>query len=150
MSFDEFGRERHSKLTLSCLTPEFHEKTCGYWYTVTSDGSPYTAFATAEELAKWLAERGLKLTDTLPEERGTYKWMRIEGTYYLDSYTDIEAFNAIKPILEITITDNGEDTLGKVTEDECKIRTLGKVTVDECKIRTIHYLNVNVREKETL
>lgn len=126
--------QTYSSFWLNCLTPEFHKRTCGYWYTVTTGGATaHTAFAKSEELIQWLNERGLRLTDTLPEERGTYKCMRIEGTYHSASYMDVEAFNAIQPILEIQVMDNGEYTLGKVTEEQ--------------GIRTVHYLNVNVRRQ---
>src|SRR2546430_1838784 len=87
--------ETYSHFWLACLDPEWHERTCNYWYTLTSHATAHTAFHDASELMGWLNERGLKLTDTLPEERGTYKSMRVDGTYKRASYMDVEAFQAI-------------------------------------------------------
>jgi hypothetical protein len=126
--------QTYTNLWLCCLTPEFHERTCNYWYTVTEHATSHTAFTTKEELTQWLNERGLKLTNTLPEERGTYKSMRVEGTYKEVSYMDVEAFKAIVPLLKVAEMSNGQYTLGKVTEDETGTRT-------------VHHLNPNVKER---
>ncbi len=126
--------ETYSNFWLTCLDPEWHERTCNYWYTVTSGALAHTAFRTAEELTTWLDERGLRLTDTLPKERGTYKAIRVEGSYRKASYLDVDSFNAIHPIREIAVLDNAQYTLGKVTEDEDGIRT-------------VHYLNCNIKER---
>jgi hypothetical protein len=126
--------QTHSAFWLACLDPEWHERTCSYWYTVTSGARAHTAFRSAKELMTWLSERGLKLMDTLPGERGIYKAIRVEGTYREASYMDTDAFNAIIPLLEIAELSNGHYTLGKVTEDEQGIRT-------------VHYLNPNVIER---
>lgn len=123
----------YSAFWLTCLDPEWHERTCGYWYTVTSGAQSHTAFATAEELMQWLNERGLRLTDSLPEECGTYKAIRVEGTYKRASYMDVETFEAIVPLLTVAEMSNAQYTLGKVTEEQ--------------GVRTVHYLNPNVKER---
>lgn len=70
----------HEKLLLNCLNQEQHERTCGYWYTITADGStPYTAFRTREALEFFLNLHGLKLKEPIPDEIGTWAWTPIEG-----------------------------------------------------------------------
>jgi hypothetical protein len=66
---------------LCCLTEEQRLKTCGYWYTVTEKALPHTAFCNAWALRRWLWERGLRLTEPLPEKRGDPACMRIDGAY---------------------------------------------------------------------
>lgn len=52
-------------LRVSQLTPEAHERTCNYWYTVTDKCTAHTAFETREALDGWLDVVGLKLSDPL-------------------------------------------------------------------------------------
>lgn len=126
--------ETYEQLHLACLDPEFHRRTVGYWYTITSRAMSHVAFRTAEELKDWLKERGLKLTSSLPRERGTPKNIFIEGSYRRASYMDVEAFKAIRPLLKVAEMSNGQYTLGKVTKDQNGVRT-------------VHYLNPNVAKR---
>jgi hypothetical protein len=126
--------QEYTNLHVACLDPEQHERTCNYWYTVTTHGATaHTAFHTASDLLKWLDERGLSLSDTLPEERGTWKSIRVEGSYTSASYLNVWAFNEIEPLETCAVMDNAQYTLGKVTEEK--------------GVRTVHYLNVNVKER---
>lgn len=80
----------YAKLWLCCLDPEQHERTCGYWYTVTCDGfTPHTAFRTKDALLAWLQRRGLRLPNDLPAERGEHQVQQIEGSYIERQHSDI-------------------------------------------------------------
>lgn len=46
---------------LSCLDQEQHERTCGYWFTVTRNAMAHTAFALKEQLEAWLVANRLKM-----------------------------------------------------------------------------------------
>lgn len=124
--------QAYTNLWLNCLTPEFHKRTCGYWYTIQSEGYAHTAFATKEELLQWLKERNLHLTAELPEERGTYKRVEIKGKYAHALHWDVENYDAIIPQFEIKTWDNGEIVTAKVTKGR--------------EIRIVHVLNVNQRK----
>ena len=128
--------QAHTNFHVACLDPDQHSRTCGYWYTVTSHSQAHTAFSTKVALLDWLNERGLTLSDALPDEQGTFKSIPVAGTYLEASYMDASAFMAITPALKIAQLSNARYTLGKVTEDADGIRT-------------VHYLNVNVKERIT-
>ncbi|MFE5290182.1 hypothetical protein ACFRAQ_34885 [Nocardia sp. NPDC056611] len=122
--------QEYGSLSVCSLTPEQHERTCGYWYTVTCGAMAHTAFRSVEELREWLDSHGLKLVNPLPEERGVHSWGPIEGRYRSAMYMDIAQFMAVDPLLMIPQMSNGRYTLGKITEDEDGVRT-------------VHYLNPN-------
>jgi hypothetical protein len=124
---------------LACLTEEMQARTCDYWYTIMSKSYSHTAFHAVDELMDWLNERNLTLTDTLPAERGTHKWMRINGVYKRASYLDVEAFKAVKAVFNVAELDNGDYTLGKVTEE------FGEELLQ--RVRTIHLLNCNIHNR---
>lgn len=63
---------------LTALTPEMHNGTCGYWYTITNHAMAHTAFKTKEELMTWLHENNLGLTQDLPEEKGLFMSQRLK------------------------------------------------------------------------
>lgn len=126
--------QTYSDFWLDCLDPEFHRQTCGYWYTITSGSMAHTAFVTSKDLMAWLEKRGLRLSDELPTERGTYKSIYIEGTYRRASYMNVGAFRAVVPLLKIAELENARYTLGKVTQDADGFRT-------------VHYLNINVSQR---
>jgi hypothetical protein len=52
---------------LTVLDAAMHERTCGYWYTITKRSTAHTAFATRRELENWLSTNNLKLTAPLTE-----------------------------------------------------------------------------------
>lgn len=54
--------QTYDKLTVISLTPEQHARTCNYWYVV--------AFTHKHHLMMWLEDRGLTLTQPLPEMQG--------------------------------------------------------------------------------
>lgn len=103
-------------LTLSSLTQEQHERTCGYWYVVQDQHAPHTAFRTREALLGWLADRNIKLTRGLPAH-GEHSFQYLEGQYarrYVGSISDIES--RIED--QILILDNAEYTVGYVTHED--------------------------------
>ena len=125
-----------SGLYLSCLTQAQHERTCGYWYTVTTDAStPHTAFATVEALHEWLDLRGLTLKAPLPEH-GDHAVIRINGTYRQAMHVDTACFDGISAeARHIRVGSNGQ-------------YTLGLVTADPDGIRTVHVLGPNVASRQ--
>lgn len=140
----------YSNLRATSLTPEQHERTCGYWYTVTSGAMAHTAFATRAGLDRWLRERNLTLANDLPAQ-GEFGTTAIVGSYcerayldidddyrerhYPDGYDDDEAaFYALQPVDATPVLSNGDYTLGLLTEDAEGVRT-------------VHYLNPNVKTR---
>lgn len=125
--------ETFSNFWLACLDAEWHEKTCDYWYMIRCGGQAHTAFHTVEALLQWLDERGLKPSEAIPAERGAYKVMHVEGTYRRVMHMDVEVFTAIVPIRTVAELENGEYTLGKITEQigirtvHCSIQMSGNV-----------------------
>ena len=80
----------YDKLYATTLTREQHERTCGYWFTVTNGATAHTAFATRAGLDRWLAERGLSLENELPEA-GTWGTTRVAGQYCTESHGEFSA-----------------------------------------------------------
>jgi hypothetical protein len=131
MTENTYIRE-YGNLYVASLTREMHERTCGYWYTVTNGATAHTAFRTRAELDDWLAERGLSLATSLPRDAGVYGSTAVVGSYRTSMDRDVARFDAIAPILVTQVLDNGKRTLAKVTEDERRVRT-------------VHFVNVNYR-----
>lgn len=136
--------QSHGQLQATSLTPEQHERTCGYWFTVTSGAMAHTAFETRAGLDRWLDERGLSLADDLPEA-GTFATTRIIGEYRTESHGEFLSddyrdgmgegdFYSLCPIAAATTLSNGRYTLALITEDSDGVRT-------------IHTLNPNVRTR---
>ena len=137
-------KQVYSDLYAASLTPEFHEKTCGYWFTVAHvTGTAHTAFATRAGLDRWLSERGLSLENDLPEA-GTSGWTRITGEYRTESHGEFVSddyrdgmgegdFYALRPIVVTAAMSNGDYTLALITDDD--------------GVRTVHTLNPNVRTR---
>jgi hypothetical protein len=135
--------QAYNKLYATSLTPEWHEKTCGYWFTVTNGATAHTAFATRADLDRWLSERGLSLEDELPEA-GTFGTTRIIGEYRTASHGEFVSddyrdgmgegdFYSLRPVVITAAMSNGEYTLALITEED--------------GIRTVHMLNPNVRTR---
>jgi hypothetical protein len=134
----------YASLWATSLTPEFHEKTCGYWFIVTNGAAAHTAFATRAGLDRWISERGLALKDELADA-GTVSNARITGTYRTvmhgefspsedDPYRMTEGdWPPPDPVLATAVMSNGQYTLGLITEDD--------------GVRTVHTLNPNVRTR---
>ena len=135
MSENAYVRE-YGNMHATALTREMHERTCGYWYTITDGAMAHTAFRTRDELACWLAERGLSLGTPLPDTTGAYGTTAVVGSYRTLVDRDTARFEALNPILITKVWDNGERTLAKVSEDAEGIRT-------------VHLMNVNYRERAT-
>lgn len=149
MSDNTYVRE-YDNLRATSLTREMHERTCGYWYTVTSGATAHTAFRTRDDLDWWLAERGLELgrgyrwvdgrhVESALADAGVASTAPIVGSYRKVSHRDREAFDAIDPVFTVEILDNAERIRAKVTEDDTPSGV----------IRSIHYMNVNYRERAT-
>lgn len=127
-------KRRFASLRATSLDPEQHERTCGYWYTVTNGALAHTAFATRTGLHRWLRERNLKLETELPAHR-TWGTTAIVGSYDERSYLyDADEFYALRPVLATAVLSNGDYTLGLITEDAKGVRT-------------VHSLNPNVKTR---
>jgi hypothetical protein len=131
------------KLFATSLTPEQHERTCGYWFTVTNGAVAHTAFATRAGLDRWMTERGLTLENELPEA-GTWGTTRVLYGYrsalHGESLSDDLAdgmgpgdFYSLQPVMATAAMSNGAYTLAFITEED--------------GIRTVHTLNCNVRSR---
>jgi hypothetical protein len=137
-------RQAYSNLWATSLTREQHERTCGYWFTVThGPGTAHTAFATRAGLDRWLSERGLSLENDLPEA-GTWGNTRIAGEYREESHGEFVSddyrdgmgegdFYSLRPVLATQTWSNGRITLALITEED--------------GIRTVHTLNPNVKTR---
>lgn len=113
----------YTKLFLTCLNDEAHQKTCGYWYTVTHDAAyPHTAFATREGLLAWLNRFGLHLTQAMPAH-GSIGFQSIAGAYRTASHCSYDAFYSLAGE-HIRTMSNGRYTLGIITKDDDGLYTL--------------------------
>jgi hypothetical protein len=138
-------QQTYNKLYATSLTREWHERACGYWFTVTNDAMAHTAFATRTELDRWLSERGLKLESDLPGA-GAFGTTRITGEYRTASHGDFspteenpyrmiegDSWHQLTPVAATAAMSNGQYTLALITETD--------------GIRTVHTLNPNVRTR---
>lgn len=137
-------RQTYDRLFATSLTPEQHERTCGYWFTVTNAATAHTAFATRAGLDRWAAERGLTLENELPEA-GTWGTTRVlygysevsHGEFLGDERRNMRpgAFYSLRPVLATAALSNGQYTLALITEED--------------GIRVVNTLNPNVRDRVT-
>lgn len=125
------GSMKYSAMHLTCLTPEQHARTCGYWYTVTDQSIGHTAFAERDHAMQWLADRGLSIAEPLPMERGTFHTQAIIGAYVRQYEWSYDRFYALDAVAEPRRVDNGEYTLARITQDG--------------DIRTEHVMNPNCK-----
>ena len=136
----------YDRLYATSLTPEFHEKTCGYWFTVTAGAMSHTAFATRAGLDHWLNDRGLSLENDLPDS-GQFGTTRIIGKYLTTSHGEFspteddpyrmvedDDWNSLRPIMATAAMSNGRYTLALITEDDDGVRT-------------VHTLNPNIKTR---
>jgi hypothetical protein len=125
--------QTYSQLDLCQLTPEFHARTCNYWFVVQNACTAHTAFTTREQLETWLDDRGLSLTAPLVE-RGQHSYQKINGVYRRVSYMSYDEFYALSSIRQIKLMDNGRDTLALITEDPDGTRVINHLNCN-CKYR---------------
>lgn len=120
--------QKHRSLWLCGLDQDMHEKTCGYWYTLTSyGGTPVTAFRTYAGLCRYFRHHKLALPDNVPAQ-GVYFSARIEGEAIDVMHLSTESFAAI----------DGRDTwrMNNGSYTPAKIDSTGKV----------HYMNPNCKQ----
>jgi hypothetical protein len=147
--------QSYRQLYAASLTPDFHEQTCGYWFTVTCGAVAHTAFATRAGLDRWLAERGLALEHDIPDysdpdvvpSRDNWRegFTRITSEYRTvmhgefspaedDPYRMTEGdWPPPNPVLATAVMSNGQYTLALITEED--------------GVRTVHTLNPNVKTR---
>lgn len=135
--------QTYDKLFATSLTAGQHERTCGYWFTVTNGAMAHTAFATRASLDRWMAERGLTLENDLPEA-GTAGLARITGEYRAASHGEFLSddyaegmgpggFYSLQPVLVTAAQSNGDYTLALITEED--------------GVRVVNTLNPNVHSR---
>ncbi len=126
----------YTGMWLCSLTPEGRERTCSYWYTVTTfGGTPHTAFRTKAALLRWLELTGLSVIGDIPDH-GVHGCFRIKGEYREEMHLhDAASFYSLE----------GEHTRAMSNGDYVD----GIVTSDPDGLRTIHTLNPNVRNRRT-
>lgn len=129
-------------LTVCALNTEQHLKTCGYWYVVTNQASPHTAFATERGFLRWLEERGLAVESVpkaiQPEDygKGLNNHCRIQGQYTARSHMNQDEFYALPNVVVRSKTlSNGDYVEALITQE------------DGCRV--VHTLNPNVRDRKT-
>ncbi|MHC4644211.1 MAG: hypothetical protein ACYTBJ_01820 [Planctomycetota bacterium] len=124
-------------LRVNALTQEQHARTCDYWYTVTRDCGPHTAFRTREALFSWLRTLGLTISGELPEQRGEHASLKIDGKYRRGMVNcEREAWESV-PGIPVTVMSNGDYTTGKLTVESDGTRCL-TVPNPNCHWRTVH------------
>jgi hypothetical protein len=121
----------YNRLSVCHLTPEQHERTCNYWYTVNDYATSHVAFTTRQGLDRWLTERGLTLAGDITAE-GAY--CAITGTYH----------DAAHMILPVDFYQIG-GTLTFVMDNADY--TLGIITTGDDGTRTVHHLNPNIHTR---
>jgi hypothetical protein len=138
-------QQTYDKLFATSLTPEQHERTCNYWFTVTNGATAHTAFETRAGLDRWMSERGLTLENELPTA-GTWGSSRVLYGYrtalhgvrigddFAEGMDPGDEWAALTPVLASAAMSNGAYTLALITEE-----TSGT--------RTVHTLNPNVRSR---
>ena len=119
----------YTNLRVQTLNEEAHEKTCNYWYTVTTHSLAHTAFNKRQSFLNWLEYRGLSLNGELPPH-GKLGGAGIIGSYRECSHLNYEEFAAISPAYSIREMSNGN-------------WTEGKITIDPDGIHTVHTMNPN-------
>lgn len=125
----------YSGMWLCSLTAEQRERTCSYWYTVTTYGAtPHTAFRTKAALLRWLDLTGLSVDDNIPEH-GTGGSFRIKGEYREEMLLhDAASFYSLEGVRTRAMS-NGDYVDAIVTTDPYD------------GLRTIHTLNPNVKNR---
>ncbi len=116
----------HNNLDVICITPEQHEKTCGYWYLVQQNSTSHTAFKTIKGLYRWILLRGLTLAEPIPKNRGDYKVIKIGGSYY-----DNMTFDELPAGIETKQLDNANYTRATITKHD----GLSVVNFHNCNVK---------------
>lgn len=127
----------YSGMWLCSLTAEQRERTCSYWYTVTTFGStPHTAFRTRQALLRWLDLTGLQAKIDIPPH-GEWSSSRLLGSYREEMHLhDAASFYGLDGIRARAMS-NGDYVDAIVTTDPYD------------GLRTIHTLNPNVKNRRT-
>lgn len=113
----------YKDLYLACLTSEMHEGTCGYWFTVRTDGGslPHTAFRTRAALLHWMGERNLCLSAPLPVRVGQYQWQRLLGSYRVALWPGPVT---TLPGFATRVVNNGQYTEARIERDQKDVVTI--------------------------
>lgn len=122
----------YSNLIVCTLTPEQNQRTCNYWYVVTTGAMSHTAFETRTGFDRWMAERGLSISGELPS-RGEHSVHRIVGSYIDNMMWDKPIFDSL-PGKRTRVLSNGDYTQGVLTRDQDNLVV-------------VNYLNPNVQDR---
>ena len=128
-------------LSCTALNAEQAARTCGrYRYLVQVGCTPHTAFATRQELERWLSERGLQCdipTAVEPEHygQGRCNHAPIIGRYARVTMWDKTEFYALPVVVRTRTLCNGDWVEAHITEAD--------------GMRVVHTLNPNIRDRRT-
>lgn len=112
---------RYDKLFLCSLDKDQHARTCGYWYTVTTNSTSLTAFRTKAALLLWLGEHGIKPTAHIPDE-GEHSCQHLIGAYKV-VYADQATFYRLAGVHTAAIH-NGKYRPAVILHDDMGERTV--------------------------
>lgn len=110
-------RQRYSDLFLSQGAEGDLGHHAPYRYRIMHGARSFKAFETRKALDIWLSERGLSLPRPLAPPDQTDE-LKIEGGFVEQMLFDVEAFEAIEPLTETRMLNNGDYNLAKVTEED--------------------------------
>lgn len=114
---------QYKSFWLITLNEEGNKKTCDYWYLIqTYGGTAHTAFNKRSSLIKWLGERGLELTEEMPEH-GTFSWQRVTGEYRQRYVLSADEFSTLRG-QTVRALHNGQYTQAIITDDADGFKTV--------------------------
>lgn len=123
----------YDNLRLTCCDGDGFRKH-GYWYLITSRGTPHTAFRTRDGLMGWLHDRWLSVA--VPEDKGVHSFHFIKGSYTIKHVWSVAELNSKVGSKGITL-DNGDHTDcvfvnedGFITEYLCNPNVKDRVVYD--------------------
>jgi hypothetical protein len=124
--------QTHSRLSLARFDETMRERHGNYWCAVESECRAHTAFRTPGSAMRWLEERGLTLSEPVPEE-GPYSYQRLIGSYREALHCSYDVFYSLDGTRTRAVS-NGSYTMAIITNDEDGLRT-------------VHTLNCNLADR---
>lgn len=120
--YDENVGLRDEILYLYTLDLEGNKKFAPYWYLLHRGAFSYKAFVHRASLLRWLEERGLTLSEPLPEH-GSSRQLKVVGTFREVAHSDAHSFSLIQGS-ETRQLNNGDYTKAIITTDGDGVNTV--------------------------
>ena len=124
--------QTHSSLSFARFDRTMRERHGNYWCVVESECRAHTAFRTPGGAMRWMQERGLALSEPVPEE-GPYSYQRLIGSYREALHCSYDVFYSLVGTRTREMS-NGSYTMAIITNDEDGLRT-------------VHTLNCNCADR---